>query len=42
MFVGKKCRLCANPNWDTNSKGVDEKADASLNERTQQEPIWDT
>jgi hypothetical protein len=24
MFVGKKCRLCANPNWDTKSKGFAE------------------
>jgi hypothetical protein len=24
MFVGKNCRLCANPNWDTKSKGLAE------------------
>jgi hypothetical protein len=23
MFVGKECGLCTNPNWDTNSKGLD-------------------
>jgi dienelactone hydrolase len=23
MFVGKKCGLCTNPNWDTDSKGLD-------------------
>jgi hypothetical protein len=23
MFVGKDCRLCINPNWDTDSKGLD-------------------
>jgi hypothetical protein len=22
MFVGKDCRLCTNPNWDTDSKGL--------------------
>jgi hypothetical protein len=23
MFVGGDCTLCANPNWDTRSKGLD-------------------
>ena len=23
MFVGKKCGLCTNPNWDTESKSLD-------------------
>jgi hypothetical protein len=23
MFVGKNCRLCTNPNWDTNSKKLE-------------------
>jgi hypothetical protein len=23
MFMGKKCGLCTNPDWDTDSKGLD-------------------